>query len=173
MSIISDALKKARESRIRGSVSSSSPSPAPQLPPAAGYSQSRVFAAPATRDPNVRRGAPWFVLLLTIVIGGPLCFPLAAKFIGDAKSGGAVPSGRTLTTRGQFSIEERPVFMGSDRPAFSLSGIAQFQESFMAVVNGHILKQGDEIGGAKVVAISADAVELEYRGERIVLEKTF
>lgn len=165
MSIISEALKKARESRDEGRD--------------AVRRRESVEAAPARRRPEgvpvpAERsdGRSRFIVILAVIL---IVTPIALQLFSHAPKSG--PEGRSARNAGpgraQFAVEERPVFFGSQRPSFSLSGIAQFQDSYMAVINGHILKTGDEVQGAKVVVISADAVELDLNGERILLEKTF
>ncbi len=159
MSIISEALKKAREARDSKN-EGARPAPAPVPAPQAPSKESR---------PDGR----WrlIVTIVVILIGTPLFIeflsPSTSKPVAGKRS--ASPD----SGRAQFAVEERPVFFGSQKPRFSLSGIAQFQDSYMAVINGHILKQGDNVQGAKVVGIRPDGVELDYKGERIVLEKTF
>jgi hypothetical protein len=154
MSIISEALKKARENKIEVA------RPAPDVP---------ASESPKKTSSDGR----WrlIVVIVMILIGTPLLVeflsPSALK-----RAAGQRPASSD-SGRAQFAVEERPVFFGSKKPRFSLSGIAQFQDSYMAVINGHILKQGDSVQGAKVVGIRPDAVELDYKGERIVLEKTF
>ena len=167
MSIISDALKKARESRTS--------------------SENAVFRLERDRRPRQAKRGPRFspaFLVFTglAVVSGAVLYPFYARPVYDKLAphlvwGSGPPplpkddAGRP--GRSQFSVEEKPMFLGSENASFSLSGIAQFQDGYVAVVNGQILKKGDQIQGARVLAISSKSVELDYYGERIVLQKTF
>lgn len=175
MSIISDALKKARESRTS--------------------SESAVFSRERDRRPRQAKSGPRFspaFLVFTglAVVSGAVLYPFYARPVydklaphlvwgsappplpkDDPSTGAGHSAGRP--GRSQFSVEEKPMFLGSENASFSLSGIAQFQDGYVAVVNGQILKKGDQIQGARVLAISSKSVELDYYGERIVLQKTF
>ena len=153
MSIISEALKKAKEIRSGDARDAQRPL------------QREIPEHHASKGLN-----PWLFTLVLLVFLGPVVWPIAK----NNKPVSQETPQTIVTGRSQFSVEERPAFFASaEKPTFSLSGIAQFQNSYMAVINGHILKQGDEIEGAKVVAITGDKVELEFRGERLVLENTF
>jgi hypothetical protein len=175
VSIISDALKKASHERRR----TESAGGRRGVRPAYEDGKGRLWdsAVSVNSRPALLAGAA------LLVAGAALAYALLAA---RAPSGGAPasfggvpgplaaagPAG-SRTARSQFSVEEKPVFFGSESASFSLSGIAQFQDGYVAVVNGQILRRGDRVQGATVSAITSRAVELDYNGERIVLEKTF
>lgn len=52
---------------------------------------------------------------------------------------------------------------------FSLTGISQVGSKGMAIVNNQLVRVGDEVSGAKVTAIGAEEVTLEFRGETLQL----
>lgn len=52
---------------------------------------------------------------------------------------------------------------------FSLTGISQVGSKRMAIVNNQLVRVGDEVSGAKVTAIGAEEVTLEFRGETLQL----
>lgn len=202
MSIISDALKKARDARSQQSqaspANSSRPAAARQTYQAAAPVSTRpsLDRRPLAAAPSVRRRAslaPVFAMAFIAVVGAlgllaisrhddesaaPVLQQIAkasAPAVAESSAASA-PSSSPVEQAGsaQFAIEERTFFSRTQSPGFALSGIAQFQDNFVAVVNGHVVKAGDEIQGAKVVAISAKSVEMQSSaGERIVLEKSF
>jgi len=80
----------------------------------------------------------------------------------------------------QFGVEQvllpnRSASRAAPAPlsGYTLSGIAAFQDHYVAVVNGHVVKAGDPVGDARVIAISAKAVELDVNGERQIIELIF
>ena len=60
-----------------------------------------------------------------------------------------------------------PIRIG--RPQFILTGITQVGEERTAIVNNQLVRIGDEIGNAKVEAIEAKKVVLNFDGEKISL----
>jgi len=54
-------------------------------------------------------------------------------------------------------------------PAFTLQAISEKDGHTVALINDRLLRQGDAIDGARVVAIAKDSVELEIAGRRVVL----
>jgi len=54
-------------------------------------------------------------------------------------------------------------------PVLTLKGLLKGARSAAAKINGAIVVVGDEIEGAKVIAITAETVSLQYRGETCVL----
>lgn len=52
---------------------------------------------------------------------------------------------------------------------FTLQAISEKDGHSVALINDRLLRQGDAIDGASVVKISADSVELEIAGRRVVL----
>jgi type II secretory pathway component PulC len=56
-----------------------------------------------------------------------------------------------------------------DAPPLKVTGITGGTQP-IAIVNNEIVKEGDEINGAKVVKINKDTVTFEYDGKVIVKE---
>jgi len=54
-------------------------------------------------------------------------------------------------------------------PPFALSGVFFSQDEGYALINNHIVKEGDVVGGATVKRINMDEVELVYDGSSIKL----
>ncbi len=54
-------------------------------------------------------------------------------------------------------------------PMLSITAVWAQPGKSAAVINGRLVKLGDEIEGAKVVAVTADGVKLEYKGEQKVI----
>jgi len=55
--------------------------------------------------------------------------------------------------------------------AFVLNGVFSSGEERYALINNQIIQEGDTIGGAKVISITVDGVDLESRGEIIRLKE--
>lgn len=186
MSIISEALKKARESKAHAEGKTPEAYPTPpekRLPPL-----SEPVEPPLPLPSRKTMGA--ILLSLLLIISPWIVYRMYTRVPSGPASGSAQTVQQIAAARGeadalppqgghgQFSVEERPAFFPSrqrqpEPPLFSLSGIAQAEDSYYAVINGKILQKGDRIQGAKIVAIGPDGVELMYKGERILLEKTF
>ena len=169
MSIISEALKKATQSRslyVRATENSRIPKQK--------FKSSRSV-----------KTIPWVVMsVFLVVFTGILAYPVLFQKSKGSSFFQSLQNRLSASqhtekpellgvSRSQYALEEKPLFMSSDSPPFSLSGIAQFQDGFVAVVNGQIVKKGDMIRGSKVLAITSRAVELDHEGQRIILEKTF
>ena len=166
MSIISEALRKAHQSK-QGKLEEAK-QPKKMKPP--DFERTSLKLRGRVSWPGlVAAGAA--ILVAGFLFRGLLAVPSGfRKAFPWADAGSA-----------QYAVEEKPAILAPSMPKpraraprpFSLSGIAQFQDSYMAVLNGKIVRAGDKIDGAEVLAINSKAVELEYRGERVVLEKTF
>lgn len=63
--------------------------------------------------------------------------------------------------------EPAPVVIPKEMLSWTLSAIKIAPHSRSAILNGELVRPGDEVGPAKVVGISADAVTLEYNGHKI------
>jgi hypothetical protein len=54
-------------------------------------------------------------------------------------------------------------------PAFALQAVADQDGQPVAIVNGQLVRVGDLVGGARVLRIEREEVELEHDGRRLVL----
>ena len=71
----------------------------------------------------------------------------------------------------QGLIPKIPVDLGSSvRPAFILSGIMYLEDKPQAIINGHVLEEGDKISGATVLVIEKDCVLLDLNDTNIKVE---
>lgn len=66
-------------------------------------------------------------------------------------------------TRSAAAVEQTPL------PQFTVSLVKLSSSLRMAVVNGHSVREGDEVDGARVVAIRREGVELEHGSTRLRL----
>jgi len=71
--------------------------------------------------------------------------------------------------QGQFSAKEAPEEQAAENPSFVLNGVFSSQDGDYALVNNQIVKVGDMVGGAKVVRITSEGVQLELNGGPITL----
>ena len=58
----------------------------------------------------------------------------------------------------------------SVRPAFILSGIMYLEDKPQAIINGHVLEEGDKVNGATVLVIEKDCVLLDLNDTNIKVE---
>lgn len=49
--------------------------------------------------------------------------------------------------------------------AFNIAGIVQGPHGYQAIVNGHVVRPGDQVNGARVGRITSEGVEIEKDGE--------
>ncbi len=82
--------------------------------------------------------------------------------------------------QGQFGIEESPILPPSPGPIgaspsaalktnFSLSGIVYSPKESYCIINDKVVKVGERVGGATLLAITPEKVVLDYQGETIAL----
>ena len=138
---------------------------------------------------------PIFVLLVLVLITGPIIAPVFstpfrmtnaptafaslrptdpitsnASVTGWAKNAQSPPNNRS-----QFGIEETPlaasgiVQAAGPRPNFSLSGLVYSPKDSYCLINGKIVKTGEQVDGARLVSVTPDKVILDYRGDQIIL----
>jgi hypothetical protein len=54
-------------------------------------------------------------------------------------------------------------------PALVLQAISERDGKPIAIVNDHLVREGDEVDGIRVLAIRADSVDVEFQGRRTTL----
>lgn len=154
MSAIHDALSKFR---------SSPPSGDSRPPPAAG-SETRMM---------IRSGLMTFGLLIVVLLG--------VWWIAHRQTSASMPAKRLLAL--PISGKDAPVAAKPEvtlpqfieratinRVPFALTGIIGNRQERLALINGTVVGQGDEIGGARVVMIEEDHVTLLHRERELVLQ---
>jgi hypothetical protein len=170
MSTIHEALKKSGQPIIGQS---------DEKKPATSF---RLELEPPRKRSGVRKGS-FFVFAVVALIATPL---LASLFSNSFPK--RTPSEAILTPRiirnsnrlAQFGIEEtavRPMTASSSGvlikdnalPQFLLSGVVYSDNGSYCLINGKVLKRGENIGGAIVEKISPNGVLLDYLGEKIVV----
>ena len=178
MSIISEALKKAEQVRGR-----------------TDHAQD-IYKSALTRKRF--KSNQWvrglmrvgFFLSFLAVLGGSGYFVLikSADVVGERLARGIRPqlaqvdtltvlSHRDIPGSGRYIVEERPfhdvgvLSAQKGDPLFVLSGIAQNEDGYLAIINDQIFRKGDLVEGAQIIDITRDYVELELNDERIILER--
>ncbi len=171
MSIINDALKKAQKTKESASF------------------PARVENSGFQLEFQKKQGFNWgpiFVLLVLFLISGPIVAPffsLPAKKEASFSAAPIVPKDTlesfSSTRKAQFGIEEAPrlpltaapaAFSPlSSRPDFILSGIVYNPKESYCILNDNIVKVGERVSGAKLLAITPEKVVLDYQGETISL----
>lgn len=127
---------------------------------------------------------PIFVLLVLALITGPIIAPIFSSpfkhggYVASQTSAGA-PMPMTATpghVEAQFGIEEMPLppAVMAPRPLtaipnFSLSGVVVSSPDSYCLINGKVVKVGEEIDGARLIAVSPSLVTLEYEGKQVQL----
>ncbi len=164
MSIINDALKKARQdSRSSGETSSEKP-----------------FYAEGPRKKSSGSWAPVFIVLVLLLVAAPVLSPIfSSPFRSSSSEKAAVENTAVVAPpasnlQKQFGIEESALLSSGAAaalpPGLNLTGVvyAANADSY-CIINGSVLKAGDSVQGAKLVAITEDKVVLEKNGETIEL----
>ncbi|MFA6079027.1 MAG: thioredoxin family protein [Candidatus Omnitrophota bacterium] len=67
------------------------------------------------------------------------------------------------------STEHLAAAVNPKRPSFKLGGIVLTPKGPKAIINNNIVKVGDAVGGAKVIKIAKESVELSVDGVELVL----
>lgn len=136
------------------------------------------------RRKNTPNWGPLFIVGVLLLVTGPIVAPVffnnpSSKIISmpseaiSASSLGASP-------KGQYAVEEMPLSTRSSSailspatkttgPRFRLSGVVYSEAESYCLINGKVVKVGEEIGNARVEKISPDEVVLNSSGETIVL----
>ena len=173
MSIINEALRKA------GKESTISLTPKPKLEPLA--TPGNLGITTERRSSKVNWG-PLFVISVLVLITGPIIAPVfSTPFRKDIAPSSLTPS--TLshapalpamnTRQAQFGIEEAPR-LGSTGPAampptMLLSGIVFSPENSYCILNDRVVKVGEKIDGAKLIAIQNNGVTVEFEGQTLTI----
>ena len=155
MSVIHDALKKIGEPVIK---------------------QSRNIPVQPKKIADRRRKSFVFPVIVLVAAGSIF----GVRLLGQ----GPATTPRPVSALGQFSIEETPVpapaashsplmllqpVQNKNRAPFVLSGIVAAGPDSYCLVNGVVLKQGQNIGGATVESITSEKVTLDFQGKKIEL----
>lgn len=117
---------------------------------------------------------PFFIYIIVVILGILLArsiftlFTKPKKIIPPLSSVNLSPPTNTLEIEEEIKPMEKEEKL-LEIPTFSLSGILYSDNQKWAMINNRILKEGDTIEGAKVIGISADGVELNWKGEKIFL----
>ncbi len=80
------------------------------------------------------------------------------------------PGTNAASIFGQANKLDAINFMVPRKSLFVLSGIMFTQDRPQAIINGHLLEEGDKIGGATILAIEEDCVLLDLNDENMRIE---
>ena len=169
MSIIHEALKKAGQ-EVAGGAKKTTP-------------QRSEVRPPLLRKKKKDKWGPSFVLLVLTLITGPILAPIfsspfrqSAYVASETSAGSPVPmtSAAPAHVAAQFAVEEVPLpapihspRLFSAAPNFSLSGVVVSSPDSYCLINGKVVKVGEDIDGARLTAVSPELVTLEYQGRQI------
>lgn len=183
MSIINEALKKAREKRDRCIRESQKLLMVP--PPKEVVRQGGVKTeAPkySGQKPDVLVSNEQLVLRHILFTIGAIVLISFTLFIIVRQSRNYTIN-RSLAKQGKYEAPPEPlktipqqISVAESRailpetPEFMLTGIVSDEESPMAIINGEVYVVGDRVKTAKVLEISENVVVLEKDGERIELK---
>ena len=117
---------------------------------------------------------PIFVIGVLALITAPLLAPWfnsPYKTTQMDKKTPKLPALETSNSRmsGQFAVEESPIAIGPSLPNFSLSGLVYSKTDSYCLINGKVMRIGDQVGGATLSEVTPREVVLDYRGEKVVL----
>lgn len=184
MSIISDAVKKAEHSKEF-------------RPLYAGDRFKQEIEHGIQKKSRQVNWGPVFVLMVLFLITGPLIAPVFSTTFRHANfsNGGfpskaayqipadtstqlaALPNAASGTRKAQFGLEEIPLnqaispkpFLPASMPNLNLTGLVYSKEDSYCIINGKVIKVGDEINGAKLTNVQPSEAKLLYQGKQIVL----
>lgn len=183
MSIINEALKKAREKRERSIHES-------QRPPRTLPAREEVYQErTGTPTPKYSRPATaaladgeHFILRNTLFAVGAIVLISVALFI-LVRQNITYTIKHSLSTPKRYpsplqplktdlqqaqAVQSKPI--PQKTPEFLLTGIVSDKEFPMAIINGEVYTLGDRVGTARVVKISEKVVILDREGEKIELQ---
>lgn len=92
--------------------------------------------------------------------------PVAAPADPEPSASVAPPPAATATAA---TLPATPRGLPAAAPALVLQAISERDGRPVALINDRLLREGDEIDGARLVKIDAASVELEYQGRRMAL----
>ncbi len=95
----------------------------------------------------------------------------------DAPLAALPPGVGPETRKAQFGLEEMPrentagpkLFLPATAPKLNLTGVMYSQEDSYGIINGKVVKVGEETSGAKLLSVKPHEVKLLYQGEEITL----
>ena len=147
MSIISQALKKAAESKREGTSR-------PAIP---------AWVAGTKRRSRKQIAAVLFAVLAAVT----LAFLFVARFFSGASAG---PSWESATV---LEADQAPPEENYEPDTLHVSGIVSGYDGRHAVIGGRIVEEGDTFGVMRVIKIYQDRVVLKRGDEEFVITKDF
>ena len=161
MSIINEALKKARE---RNKAKGETPSESPPLQKPAEEGRLKI-------EKSVKNKKRTFYPLIYIVIILALVFPGIAILINrTANNYSAKTVSKSISQNLPVTVKETADNVPADTSGFSLTGIIHGEGAPMAIINGSVYMIGDSIGSARVSKITENAVIMEDNGKELRLK---
>ena len=165
MSIIYDALKKVQRNLDGQKKKAEAPAAVPPRPPVTDERVSDLLKA----------------LIITSFLGSLLTFvmfhifyPQENKAIAPAASPGKRSAADARPSPSLAAPEAKPQEnQKTTRSAsgFVLNGIVKMGQEYVALINNKIVREGDAIGGKKVLSINKDEVKIFDNGEVFVLKR--
>jgi hypothetical protein len=177
MSLINEALKRARAEAETGDARRSRPMGVPLEPPATGRSRGRR---------NELLAAAAVLLLPVLLFVAAALYYVARSSSGDqpvpAEPDRLMPPPAPLAEPAHAEAPPAPVAdpdpppapapplaaePAPAPPAFMLSGILRSGDEFRAILNGQVLRVGDTVDDARIEAIDSQGVRLRVAGEAV------
>ncbi len=120
------------------------------------------------------------VFLVTGPIVAPVFFDNPSSKIISSPSEVSVAANLGSSQKGQYAVEEIPLVRQITQPMlspksghsatnFKLSGVVYSEAGSYCLINGKVIKQGEEINGAILKKVTPTEVILDYQGEQITL----
>lgn len=168
MSIINDALKKAEQEGL--SRSEPQPQPEVQVQP-----QPEAQPQPQPLSPLLKEELPQnksrkskFILPLIGIISAVLLFFLFNNLLPRKADIERANAGKKRPRKSPLAklIQAKNV---KATAGLNLSGIVFSEEGYLAIINDRIVRVGDAIGEAKLLAIKDNSVELSLADKKLIL----
>ena len=120
---------------------------------------------------------PFFVVSVLVLIVSPILAPIfRSPYHNEVLP--SKPSEITDSNRkAQFAVEETPIAavlpppaaVTSILPNFDLNGLVYSHSDSYCLINGKVVKVGEQVNGATLVKVTPSEAVLNYRGQEIVL----
>ncbi len=165
MSIINEALKKAGQPIVGEKKSYEEQKNLSHEPKSKFRVELLRKKAPVNWGPVVIMG---LLALITAPIIAPLFNSPYKSSAQKLPPGGIAAEASFGPVSKQFAIEESPISTTAV-PNFSLNGLVYSNTDSYCLINGKVMRVGDQVNGATLSQVTPNQAVLDYRGEKIVL----
>ncbi len=176
MSLINEALRRTRDQSFRGSPPTHAAAPSYRLEQSLPI-RSRRFSWLVISSASAFTVVALAVLLVQLrgvpanppapLAVPPVVVPAPAEVVVDSELAARLTEQMALTAAAK--VAPVPPTPEPDPPQFTLQGITREGRNFEAMINGRTVRVGDEVDGARVIAIERRLVRLQHGRHTVTL----